>query len=110
MLNCAEVAPGGEVDSVLLKRRTMIALGLESSANKIGVGIVDADGNILANPRHTYITPPGHGFLPRHTAEHHHAHALELVHAALKEAGLTPEALDCLAYTKGPGSCGGSRW
>jgi N6-L-threonylcarbamoyladenine synthase len=103
MLNCAEVAPGGEVDSVLLKRRTMIALGLESSANKIGVGIVDADGNILANPRHTYITPPGHGFLPRHTAEHHHAHALELVHAALKEAGLTPEAIDCLAYTKGPG-------
>ncbi|XP_024381915.1 uncharacterized protein [Physcomitrium patens] len=81
----------------------MIALGFESSANKIGVGIVDADGNILANPRHTYITPPGHGFLPRHTAEHHHAHVLGLVHAALKEAKLTPASIDCLTYTKGPG-------
>lgn len=81
----------------------MIALGLESSANKIGVGIVDNNGTILANPRHTYITPPGHGFLPRHTAEHHHAHALSLVHAALKEANLTPDAIDCLCYTKGPG-------
>jgi N6-L-threonylcarbamoyladenine synthase len=35
------------------------ALGIEGSANKIGVGIVDSEGNILANPRKTYITPPG---------------------------------------------------
>lgn len=35
------------------------ALGIEGSANKIGVGIVDSAGNILANPRKTYITPPG---------------------------------------------------
>ncbi len=36
-----------------------IALGIEGSANKIGVGIVDEDGHIYANPRFTYITPPG---------------------------------------------------
>jgi len=36
----------------------IVALGLEGSANKIGVGIV-RDGAILANVRHTYITPPG---------------------------------------------------
>ena len=35
------------------------ALGIEGSANKIGIGIVDSKGNILANPRKTYITPPG---------------------------------------------------
>ena len=37
----------------------MIALGIEGSANKLGVGIVREDGTILSNVRHTYITPPG---------------------------------------------------
>jgi N6-L-threonylcarbamoyladenine synthase len=45
----------------------MLAIGLEGSANKLGVGIVKDDGTILANVRHTYITPPGTGFLPKET-------------------------------------------
>ena len=46
----------------------VIALGIEGSANKIGVGIViyrNGDYEILSNPRKTYITPAGQGFLPR---------------------------------------------
>ena len=31
----------------------MLVLGIEGSANKVGVGIVREDGAILANPRHT---------------------------------------------------------
>ena len=54
----------------------VIALGIEGSANKIGVGIVDEDGYIYANPRTTYITPPGTGFMPKETAEHHRANIL----------------------------------
>jgi len=38
----------------------VISLGFEGSANKIGVGIVK-DGEVLANPRQTYISPPGQG-------------------------------------------------
>ncbi len=38
----------------------VIAIGFEGSANKIGVGIV-RDGEVLANVRRTYITPPGEG-------------------------------------------------
>ena len=38
----------------------VISIGFEGSANKIGVGIID-NGMILANPRRTYITPPGEG-------------------------------------------------
>ena len=34
---------------------TMLVLGIEGSANKVGVGIVKDDGTILANPRHTYV-------------------------------------------------------
>jgi len=54
--------------------KPLTALGIEGSANKIGVGIVHWDGkeySILSNPRKTYITPPGTGFLPRETAWHH---------------------------------------
>lgn len=38
----------------------VISIGFEGSANKIGVGIV-RDGEVLANIRRTYITPPGQG-------------------------------------------------
>ncbi|KAF3957535.1 hypothetical protein CMV_017455, partial [Castanea mollissima] len=62
-----------------LKMKKMIALGFEGSANKIGIGIVTLDGTILSNPRHTYITPPGQGFLPRETAQHHLQHILPLI-------------------------------
>ncbi|KAL4203010.1 hypothetical protein AMTRI_Chr02g266360 [Amborella trichopoda] len=81
----------------------MIALGLEGSANKIGIGIATIDGSILANPRHTYITPPGHGFLPRETAHHHLTHLVPLVRDALAQAGLEPNQIECISYTKGPG-------
>lgn len=58
----------------------MIALGIEGSANKIGVGIVKEDGTILSNPWLTYITPPGTGFLPKETADHHWEKIFELIH------------------------------
>lgn len=32
-----------------------LVLGIEGSANKIGVGIVTEDGDVLSNPRHTYV-------------------------------------------------------
>lgn len=38
----------------------VIAIGFEGSANKLGIGIVK-NGEILANCRRTYITPPGEG-------------------------------------------------
>lgn len=44
----------------LCRLAMVIAIGFEGSANKIGVGII-RDGEVLANPRRTYITPPGEG-------------------------------------------------
>ncbi|CAI2374181.1 unnamed protein product [Moneuplotes crassus] len=81
----------------------MIALGIEGSANKIGVGIVKDDGTILANPRETYITPPGTGFMPKETAEHHRSQVFMLIRKALKEASIKLEDVDVFCYTKGPG-------
>ncbi|XP_017475784.1 PREDICTED: probable tRNA N6-adenosine threonylcarbamoyltransferase [Rhagoletis zephyria] len=78
------------------------ALGIEGSANKIGVGII-RDGEVLANVRRTYVTPPGEGFLPKETAQHHREVILQLIKSAMKEASLEPKELDVICYTKGPG-------
>lgn len=86
----------------------MIALGLEGSANKLGVGLIShpEDGGrakILANLRHTFVSPPGEGFLPKDTARHHRAWVVNLVAKAMKEAQVKVEDIDCICYTKGPG-------
>lgn len=80
----------------------VIVIGLEGSANKIGIGIIQ-DGVVLSNPRRTYITPPGQGFVPHDTAKHHQANVLEVLNQALSEADVTPQDINAIAYTKGPG-------
>lgn len=101
-----------------------IALGLEGSANKLGVGVIlhppslhdsPHEGpidsiqkyanpvRILANLRHTYVSPPGTGFLPKDTAAHHRRWIVRLVKQAMKQAGATIEDIDCICFTKGPG-------
>nr|CAD7401902.1 unnamed protein product [Timema cristinae] len=80
----------------------VIAIGFEGSANKLGIGIIE-NGKVLSNCRRTYITPPGEGFLPRETAQHHRANILTVLREALDEAGVTPQQIDVVCYTKGPG-------
>ena len=93
----------------------MISIGIEGSANKLGVGILryigggsarsgdQGDFEILANPRKTYVTKPGEGFLPRETAWHHQNHIVALTRAALNEANVGPDDVHCISFTKGPG-------
>jgi N6-L-threonylcarbamoyladenine synthase len=85
------------------KKQKVISLGIEGSANKIGVGIVDNEGTIYANPRFTYITPPGTGFMPKETAEHHRMKILGLIKSAFEEAKMTFDDITLICYTKGPG-------
>lgn len=86
----------------------MIAIGFEGSANKLGVGIMlhPEDGStprVLANIRHTYVSPPGEGFLPKDTARHHRSWVVKLVKRALREARISVRDVDCICFTKGPG-------
>lgn len=89
-----------------------LALGLEGSANKLGVGVIkhkrgqlslNNRAEILANVRDTYITPPGEGFLPRDTARHHRNWVVRIIKQALVDAGLKGADLDCICFTQGPG-------
>lgn len=101
------------LDWVLLDtERPYLALGLEGSANKLGAGVIrheiDGSSAVLSNIRHTYITPPGDGFLPRDTAAHHRQWALKVIEDAITKSGITMHDLDCICYTKGqsqPVSC-----
>src|SRR3984885_3324343 len=86
----------------------MIALGLEGSANKLGVGLIlhpakGGPAQILSNIRHTFVSPPGEGFLPKDTAKHHRSWVVQLVKQAMKQAGVSVTDIDCICYTKGPG-------
>jgi hypothetical protein len=79
---------------------TTIVLGIEGSANKVGVGIVRYDPHddngagsyhVLANPRKTFIAETGQGFLPKETAWHHQHHIVALIRTALTEAQISPD-------------------
>lgn len=100
-------------------QRPYLALGLEGSANKLGVGVIrhvppagestgvainNAHVDILSNVRHTYVTPPGEGFQPGDTSKHHKHWIVRVVAEAIRSAGLSSLAeVDCICYTKGPG-------
>ena len=59
------------LNKTMENKKKIIALGIEGSANKIGIGIVTEDGEILSNPRKTFITPPGFlSFTPHRPGEH----------------------------------------
>lgn len=76
-------------------------LGIEGSANKIGVGLF-SDGKIISNVRKTYCGPPGQGFLPKEVAAHHRAHICDLVERALTD-GHSLRELEAVCFTRGPG-------
>ncbi len=79
----------------------MIVLGIEGTAHTISAGIVD-ENKIISNSSSTYI-PLNGGIHPREAAIHHADHVLEVMHNAFKESGLTPEDIDLVSFSKGPG-------
>lgn len=103
------------------KKPRLLALGCEGSANKLGVGVIShalplppipsntqPEAHVLSNIRHTYNAPPGAGFLPKDTAQHHRSQFCNVALEALRVAGVTDPSrdIDCVCYTKGPGMGG----
>ena len=80
----------------------MICIGLEGTAEKTGVGIVDSEGNILALQGRALLPEKG-GIHPREAAEHHAENLVPLIKKSLEEANLKPEDLDMVAFARGPG-------
>lgn len=79
----------------------MICLGIEGTAEKLGVGIVTFDGKILANEtKHQALIE---GIHPREAARHHAENIDKLLAKALKKANLCLDDIDVVAFSMGPG-------
>lgn len=80
----------------------MISLGIEGTAEKTGVGIVDSDGNILGMAGKQLFPEEG-GIHPRLAAEHHAEWIPKLIPEALAQAKLSYDDIDLISFSQGPG-------
>jgi hypothetical protein len=80
----------------------LISLGIEGTAEKTGIGIVDSDGNILAMAG-KQLYPEEGGIHPREAAEHHAKWIPQLIPQAMEEAGLDYKDIDFISFSQGPG-------
>jgi N6-L-threonylcarbamoyladenine synthase len=87
----------------------MIMLGIESSCDETGIGIVTDTREILANRLITQLDEHKlyGGVVPEIAARAHLGHIDTLLDAAMKDAGISYSDLDGVAATCGPGLIGG---
>ena len=81
----------------------LICLGIESTAHTFAIGIVDEEGNILADVREIYKPTKGWGIIPHEAALHHKKIKEEVCRSALEKANLKFKDIDIIAYSCGPG-------
>ncbi|NQU78820.1 bifunctional N(6)-L-threonylcarbamoyladenine synthase/serine/threonine protein kinase [Candidatus Woesearchaeota archaeon] len=82
----------------------MISLGIESTAHTFGIGLIDSEGNVLANERAVFTTEEGKGgMIPAEVAEHHTFVFKDVLSTALKKADLTLDDVDLISYSQSPG-------
>lgn len=79
-----------------------ICLGIESTADDLGVGVATSRGDILANERSTYVPPKG-GIHPREAARHHSNQIGQVLQSALTISKLDAKEIDVIAFSQGPG-------
>jgi universal protein Kae1 len=77
-------------------------LGVESTADDFGVGILTFNGEILANASSDYVPEEG-GIHPREAARHHAEVADTVLREALSKGGIKPRDLALIAFSQGPG-------
>jgi universal protein Kae1 len=80
----------------------LICLGIESTADNLGVGIAASDGAILANEVSTHVPEEG-GIHPREAARHHSEQMGNVISQALEAAGVKAREIGLVAFSQGPG-------
>ncbi|KZX11489.1 bifunctional N(6)-L-threonylcarbamoyladenine synthase/serine/threonine protein kinase [Methanobrevibacter filiformis] len=80
----------------------MICLGIEGTAEKSGVGIVEDNGKILSVAGRQLIPESG-GIHPREASEHHARSIPILIKEACEIANLDLKDIDLISFSRGPG-------
>jgi N6-L-threonylcarbamoyladenine synthase len=83
-------------------------LGIESSCDETGVAIYDADRGLIADALHSQIDTHSlyGGVVPELASRDHVRFLVKLVDDALRQADLSKQDIDGVAYTAGPGLVG----
>ncbi|MFC0972034.1 tRNA (adenosine(37)-N6)-threonylcarbamoyltransferase complex transferase subunit TsaD [Pasteurella multocida] len=86
----------------------MRVLGIETSCDETGVAIYDEEKGLVANQLYTQIALHADygGVVPELASRDHIRKTAPLIQAALAQANLTPDEIDGIAYTAGPGLVG----
>ncbi|HHT7876715.1 TPA: tRNA (adenosine(37)-N6)-threonylcarbamoyltransferase complex transferase subunit TsaD [Pasteurella multocida] len=86
----------------------MRVLGIETSCDETGVAIYDKEKGLVANQLYTQIALHADygGVVPELASRDHIRKTAPLIQAALAQANLTPDEIDGIAYTSGPGLVG----
>ena len=86
----------------------MNILGFESSCDETGVAIVNTEKGLLAHAVHSQIDmhKAYGGVVPELASRDHIRRVLPLTYDVLKNANLTIEDIDAVAFTAGPGLSG----
>lgn len=79
-----------------------IILGIETTAHTFGVGIVNEQGDILANITDSF-TSSDQGMIPNEVAEHHQRVAEKVLQEALAAVQMSWKDISFISYSAGPG-------
>jgi N6-L-threonylcarbamoyladenine synthase len=86
----------------------MKVLGIETSCDETAVAVYDGAGGLLANRVFSQVAlhAPHGGVVPELASRDHIERLLPMIEDTLREAGLSLQAIDGIAYTAGPGLIG----
>ncbi len=86
----------------------MLVLGIETSCDETGIALYDTERGLLSHALHSQIKMHAEygGVVPELASRDHIRRVLPLTTKVLKDAGVTLDDLDAIAYTQGPGLSG----
>ncbi|MGQ9679588.1 MAG: bifunctional N(6)-L-threonylcarbamoyladenine synthase/serine/threonine protein kinase [Candidatus Bathyarchaeia archaeon] len=84
------------------EKEHLICLGIESTADNLGIGIASSNGRILANEVEVHVPKIG-GIHPREAAQHHAEEFGRVVERALRTAKIGSKDIDLISFSQGPG-------
>ena len=83
----------------------MITLGIESSCDETGIALYQMGRGLLSHALHTQIAMHSEygGVVPELASRDHVQRVIPLIRQVMREANVTFDQLDAVAYTQGPG-------